>query len=136
MKVTFRLIIIATLITITERLFKGLEVLDELRSSKQLYYWEWPEYREKSWRLEETCCHSISSEKSSANAVVKKKNLSNEQNNNRIKFKIIYLKQMNVLQRANIFMHWWIEESEIPSHFFYTHFELCVFGYGWGYKDI
>ena len=31
-----------------------------------------PEYKEKFWRLEETCCHSNSSEKPSAKPDVKK----------------------------------------------------------------
>ena len=35
--------------------------------SKLLHYWERLEYWEESWRLEETCCHSNSSERSSAN---------------------------------------------------------------------
>ena len=47
---------------------------DEWRPSKLLHYWERPEYWEESWRLEETCCHSDSSEKPSANADVKNSN--------------------------------------------------------------
>ena len=52
---------------------------DEWRSSKLLHYWEQPEYWEESWRLEETCCHSDSSEKPSVKADVKN---SNDNNNN------------------------------------------------------
>ena len=51
--------------TETKGLLKGLEDL-EIGSrgipSKQQHYWKLPEYWEVSWRLEETCCHSISSE--------------------------------------------------------------------------
>ena len=39
-----------------------------------------PEYWEESWRLEESCCHSNSSERPSANADVKN---SNNNNNNK-----------------------------------------------------
>ena len=35
------------------------------------HYYDRPEYREEFWRLEETCCHSNSSEKPSANACEK-----------------------------------------------------------------
>ena len=41
------------------------------RPSKLLHYWEWPEYWEKSWRLKETCFHSVSGERPSANTDVK-----------------------------------------------------------------
>ena len=44
---------------------------DEWRPSKLLHYWEQPEYWEESWRLEETCCHSNSSERPSADADMK-----------------------------------------------------------------
>ena len=47
---------------------------DGRRLSKRQRYWERPEYWEESWRLEETCCHSDSSEKLSANADVKSSN--------------------------------------------------------------
>ena len=53
----------------------------EWRPSKLQHYWEWPEYWGESWRLEETCCHSNSSEKPSANADVEK-NDNNDNNNN------------------------------------------------------
>ena len=39
---------------------------DEWRISKLQHYWERPEYWEESWRFEETCCHSNSSESLSA----------------------------------------------------------------------
>ena len=52
-----------------QRIIKGTRGLGGWRTwrpSKLQYYWEWPEYCEESWRLEETCCHSNSSEKPSA----------------------------------------------------------------------
>ena len=56
---------------------------DESRPSKLQHYWEWPEYWEDSWRLEETCCHSGSSERPSANADVKNSQGVNNNNNNK-----------------------------------------------------
>ena len=47
---------------------------DGWRLSKRQHYWERPEHWEESWRLEETCCHSDSNEKPSANADVKNSN--------------------------------------------------------------
>ena len=41
-----------------------------------------PEYWEESWKLEETCCHSNSSEKPSFNTGVKNSKRSNNNNNN------------------------------------------------------
>ena len=63
--------------TVTKVLLKGLEDLelaDGWRPSKRQHYWERTEYLEESWRLEETCCHSDSSEKPSANADEKSSN--------------------------------------------------------------
>ena len=54
----------------------------ERRQFKQQHYWKRPEYWEESWRLEETCCHSISSERPSANADVKTLTNNNNNNNN------------------------------------------------------
>ena len=42
------------------------------RASKRQYICDQSEYCEESWRLEETCAHSNSNEKPSANAGVKK----------------------------------------------------------------
>ena len=42
--------------------------------SKLQHYWERPEYWEESWRNEETCCHSNSSERPPTNADVKNSN--------------------------------------------------------------
>ena len=50
------------------------KLADGWRPSKRQYYWERPEYWVESWRLEQTCCHSDSSEKPSANADVKNSN--------------------------------------------------------------
>ena len=44
---------------------------EELRPSRILHCCNLPEYSEESWRPEETCCHSDSSERPSANADVK-----------------------------------------------------------------
>ena len=54
------------------------------RPSKLIHYWELPEYWEGSWRPEETCCHSNSSERSSANTDVKNSQRVNNNNNNNI----------------------------------------------------
>ena len=55
----------------------------EWRPSKQQHYWKRPEYWKESWRLEETCCHSNSSEKPSVGADVKNsKGVNNNNNNN------------------------------------------------------
>ena len=77
MKVTIIPIVIGAFGTVTKGLLKGLEDLEisgRWRPSKQLHYWERPEYWEESWILEETCCHSISSERPSAYADVKNSN--------------------------------------------------------------
>ena len=44
---------------------------EEWRPSKLQHYWDRLEYWEESWRLEESCCHSNSSGKPSANAGLK-----------------------------------------------------------------
>ena len=46
--------------------------------SKLLHCWDRPEYWEESWILEETCCHSNSSEKSIANSGVKNSQRTNK----------------------------------------------------------
>ena len=80
MKVTFIPIVIGTLSTITELLIKGLED-SEIRGL--LNYCDRSEYWEESWRVEEFCCDSNSSERPSANADIKKKlSMSNNNNNN------------------------------------------------------
>ena len=57
------------------------KLADERRPSKLLHYRERPEYWEESWRLEETCCHSSSSERPSANADMKNSQWVNNNNN-------------------------------------------------------
>ena len=77
MKVTIIPIVIGAFGTVTKGLLKGLEDLEvggQKRPSKLLYYWEWPEYWEESWRLEETCCHSNSNERPSTKSDVKNSN--------------------------------------------------------------
>ena len=73
-KVTIIPIVIGTFGTVTKGLLKGLEIwklATEWRPSKQEHYWKLPEYWEESWRLEETCCHSISSDIHSSYSDVK-----------------------------------------------------------------
>ena len=71
MKVTFITIVTGAFGTVTKGLLK---LVDEWTSSKLQHYWERPEYWEKSWRLEETCCHWHSNERPSPNADVKNSN--------------------------------------------------------------
>ena len=86
MKVTIVPIVIGALATITKGLLKGLEDLEvgwRVETIQSTACWERPESWEESWRLEETCCHSDSSEKPSANADVKNsKGVNNNNNNN------------------------------------------------------
>ena len=73
MKVTIIPIVIGAFGTVTKGLLRDWrtwKLEDEGRLSK-LQHWEQPEYWEESWRLEETCFHSNSNERPSANAVVK-----------------------------------------------------------------
>ena len=64
---------------------KGTSRIGNERTSRNLT--DRPEYWEESWRLEETCCHSNSSEKSSANTGVKTSQRRNNNNNNNNKSK-------------------------------------------------
>ena len=86
MKVTIVPIVIGTFGTMTKGLLKGLRDLEVggrvgtiqmtalLRTA-----------RDKSWRIEETCCHSNSSLKPSANTYVKNsKGVNNNDNNNSV----------------------------------------------------
>ena len=76
MRLTIVPIVIGALGTITKGLLKGLEDLEvggrveSIQTTALLRTESWDE----SWRLEETCCHSNSSEKPSANADVKNSN--------------------------------------------------------------
>ena len=74
MKVTMVLIVIGAFGTVTKGLLKSLEDLKLAFEWRQQHYWRRPEYWEESWRLKETCCQSISSERPSANADVKNSN--------------------------------------------------------------
>ena len=60
------------------RIIKGprkiWKLATEWRPCKQQHNWKRSEYWEESWRLEETCCHSIPSEIPSAYADVKNSN--------------------------------------------------------------
>ena len=86
MKVTIVPIVIGAFGTITKGLLKGLEDLEFGGRSKWQHYWEWPEYWDESWRLEETCCHSNSSEKPSANTDVENsKGVNNNDNSDSMK---------------------------------------------------
>ena len=73
MKVTIIPIVIGAFGTVTKRLVKGLEDLkiggrvETIQTTALLK-------TEESWRLEETCCYSISSERPSAYADVKNSN--------------------------------------------------------------
>ena len=53
-----------------------------LKWVKWQHCWERPKSWDESWRLEETCCHSNSSEKPSANIDVKSSKGVNNNNNN------------------------------------------------------
>ena len=89
MKVTFIPIIIGAFGTVTKRLMKGLEILEmkaDWGLSKLLHYWDRAEYWEESWRFEETCCHSDSSERLSANGDGKKLSQSSNDNIHFYKF--------------------------------------------------
>ena len=68
-------IVIGAFGTVTKGLFKGLEDLEvggRVETIQKQHYWKWPEYWEESWRLEETCYLSISSDRPSALADMKK----------------------------------------------------------------
>ena len=70
MKVTIIPIVIGAFGTVTKGLLKDLEDLEVVGWVWQ-HYWERPEYWEVSWKPEETCCHSDSSEEPSPNTDVK-----------------------------------------------------------------
>ena len=85
MKVTIIPIVIGASGTVTNALLKGLEDSEvggrvETIQTTALY-WERSEYWEESWRLEETCYHSNSSERPSDNADAK--NSQGVKNNNK-----------------------------------------------------
>ena len=74
MKVTIIPIVIGAFGTVTKGLLKGLDDLEvggRVETIQTTAYCERPQYWGESWRLEDTCCHSNSSEKSLANADLK-----------------------------------------------------------------
>ena len=74
MKVTIVPIVIGALGTVTKGLLKVLEDLEvggRVETIQTTAFWGRPEYWDESWRLEDNCCHSNSSEKPSANTDVK-----------------------------------------------------------------
>ena len=80
MKVMIIPIVIGTVIKGLVQGLEGLEITGRMETIKTTDYWDWPQYWEEFWWLEETCCHSNSSEKPSANACVK--NSQKRMNNN------------------------------------------------------
>ena len=68
MKVTVILIVIGALGTVTKGMVQEQE---DLEITGQVETVQTTEYGEELWRLVETCCHSNSSEKPSANTGVK-----------------------------------------------------------------
>ena len=83
MKVTIIPIVIGAFGTVIKGWLKGLEDM-EIRGWVETiqHYWERAEYWEESWRLEETCCHSNSSERSSFNPDEQNSQGVNNNNNN------------------------------------------------------
>ena len=70
MKVTIVSIVIGALGTLTKGLLKGLEDLEvggRVETIQTTALLRTARIGDESWRLEETCCHSNSSEKPSAN---------------------------------------------------------------------
>ena len=71
MKLTIIPIVIGAFGMVMKGLLNGLEDLkvgDRVETIQTTALLKRLEYWEESWRLEETCCHSISSERLSANA--------------------------------------------------------------------
>ena len=60
---------------------EDLEVTGRVETIQRQHCWGRPEYWDQSWRFEETCCHSNSSEKPSANTDVKNSRGVNNNNN-------------------------------------------------------
>ena len=74
MKVTIVPTVISAFGTITKELLKGLEDLEvggRIETIQMIALLRTARIRDEPWRLEETCCHSSSCEKSSANTDVK-----------------------------------------------------------------
>ena len=75
-------IVVGALGTMPKGLLKGLEDLEIRGHVETIQTTDRPEYLGESWRLEETCCHSSSGEKSSANAGMKNSQRNKKKNNN------------------------------------------------------
>ena len=72
------LIVIGTFGTVTKGLLKGLEDLEfgeGVQTTQTAALLRTVRILEESWRLQETCCHSNSSERPSANADVNNSNV-------------------------------------------------------------
>ncbi len=77
MKVTIIPIVIGAFGTVTKGLLKGLEDLEvgsRVETIQTTALLKKARILRESWRLQETCCHSIFSEKTSAYAEVKNSN--------------------------------------------------------------
>ena len=82
-------IVISALGTVTKALIQGLEDLEirgkvETIQTTAFFFLDRPEYWEASWKLEETCCHSNSSQKPSASTGMKNSQKISCNNNNMI----------------------------------------------------
>ena len=80
--VTMILIVIGALGMIHKSFLSGLKELKIRRLVDTIQTTDRPEYWEESWRLEETCCHSDTSERPSANSDVKNTNNNNNNDDN------------------------------------------------------
>ncbi len=74
MKLTIILIVIGAFVTVTKGLLKGLEDLEVGGRVETIKTTALLRTAKESWRFEECCCHSNSSERPSANADVKNSN--------------------------------------------------------------
>ena len=117
MKVKIVPIVISAFGTVTEGSLKGLEDLEVGRrvgTIKWQHFWERPESWDESWRLEETCCHSNSSEKPSANTDVK--NSKGVNNNNMKDLEIESEKMWHLKTAGEVWTNINDVLQEIPIH--------------------
>ena len=126
MQVTIIPNVIGAFGSVTKGLLKGLEDLEvggRVERSKLLHYWIRPEYWEESGRLEETCCHSNSSRRPSANTDVKKYKGVN--NNNNINFFQFYYRFHTKIYLFIIFILSMYFAEFFEWYFSITLIELC-----------